>query len=303
MTRRHPRAATFRTRDGRDPMPRTYVGDARDVPTSRCACCGGSTSEHNFFGPFRLHHSCHGLLGSNASRVRAAAAWLRLGEVSEAEAGLIACPVPRYADTDAADPTETRTRLPWSHVDARGLRRALKGLPAARRAAGLDPSRCSQGACAWCGRSTSLGWHSSPYRWPNGDPAPLCRDCHDVWVRRSEPEWPDDVAVALAEAITGVPWSLGQAPPRGLVPFCALNGPTGDHPWHYLPAEGVDRLRWECWARYGGAYAPTEHREEALARAAAVDASKAARKASQEAENAAMQDVFGFGEVVGRDEA
>jgi hypothetical protein len=283
-------------------MPRTYVGDARDVPASRCACCGGSTSEAAYFGPFRLHASCGPLMGSNASRVRAAAAWLRLGEVSLDDATLVGFPVPRYADTEAADPTQTRTRLPWSHVDRKGLARAVKGLPAARRKAGLDPSRCSRGACAWCGRSESLGWHESNYTWPSGDPAPLCADCHRVWVARSEPVWPEDVAAALAECVTGVPWPLGQPPPPGLVPFCALNGPEGDHPWGYLPAEGVDRLRWSCWALYGGRYAPEEHRAEALARAAAVDASKAARNASQEAENAHREDVYGFSEVVGRAE-
>jgi hypothetical protein len=116
-----------------------------------------------------------------------------------------------------------------------------------------------------------------------------------VWVARSEPQFDQDVAAALSECITGVPHRLGTTPPVGLVPFCAQNGPEGDHPWAHLPAEAIERLRWTMWGMYNGAYAPTEHREEALRRAEAVEVSKAAANASLETARARLEDTFGFG--------
>jgi hypothetical protein len=271
--------------------------------------CGGTTSEPLFFGPFRLHHGCHPLLSSEADRVAAAVHRLALDpDLTITEARLLPVSVPSWMDTDDADPTDQRTRLPWSHLDRRRLRRALRGLPAARREAGLDDSTCVSGACAWCGRSRSRGWHGSDYTWPDGTSAPLCTDCHRVWVAHSEPQLPDDVAAALAEAITGVPTMLGEAPPP-LTMFCEAGNVSSDiceheevssdllgaEPWSHLPAEAVDRLRWARWGRFGGRDAPAEHRAEAVARAEAEEAVRAARNASEAADQAVRADVYGFG--------
>ena len=98
-----------------------------------------------------------------------------------------------------------RDRMPWRHLDRKELVKAVKSLPRLRRRAGLDPSRCRDGACGWCGVAESCGWHTSKQRWPDGTPAPLCRSCHEV--RRAARRGPTPSrAICLrrwAEAMTG----------------------------------------------------------------------------------------------------
>lgn len=85
----------------------------------------------------------------------------------------------RVGDPLAA-PIQRRPRA-WSHLTDADRERL--SVVVARERGKVEPRRCVEGACAWCGVSTSIGWRSSPETWSDGSQAPLCRDCAVVWDR------------------------------------------------------------------------------------------------------------------------
>ncbi|HEY5786186.1 MAG TPA: hypothetical protein VIT65_15565, partial [Microlunatus sp.] len=153
------------------------------------------------------------------------------------------------------------------------------------------------GCCAWCGIAESMGWADRGHRWPDGSPAPLCAACGRVYDATSSPDplyWPGQRA-GIAEAATGVPIGLGQTAPEGLRAFAEVECDGGGEPWSHLPTEALSAFRWAAWGRWGGRYAPKQHRAEAVARARAADAAKAERAAAKVAEERARLDTYGFG--------
>jgi hypothetical protein len=252
-------------------------------------------------------------VGYDPARLAAACRRLKVADLSPVDAALVGYRVPLFSEVHRS-PVWTnermRERIPWKFVDQKALTKAVKSLPRLRRRAGLDPSRCASGACGWCGVPESCGWFTSKQKWPDGSPAPLCRACHEVDVRHGRPSHPDDLPAALAEAITGTPPMLGEQAPPGLVPYCestspdirrgqeARTGLLGQEPWAHLPPGAVESFRWHVWGRFGGLYAPGEHRQEALDRWAAAEAVKRVQDGEKAAQEIAKADTFGFGAKV-----
>ena len=227
--------------------PQAATVYAKDVEESPCQVCGGGVrgSDCDWWGPWRRHRECVSLVGYEPARLIVAARRLAVADLSPVDAELVGFRVHLFSEVHKSPVWTTerfRERMPWKHVDRRELAKAIKSLPRLRRRAGLDPSRCVHGACAWCGVAESCGWFTSKQRWANGEPAPLCRSCHEVDVRHGRPSHPDDLPAALAEAITGTPVMLGEQPPPGLVPFCESGDRAGQEPWAHLPAEAVEAL-------------------------------------------------------------
>jgi hypothetical protein len=186
----------------------------------------------------------------------------------------------------------------WSHVtdaDRDALRQAVK-----QERAAVEPRRCRDGACAWCGRSHSLGWQNSPETWSDGSAAPLCRDCARVWDLRGNPEDRDGLRACALEALSGATdWgSAGM----GIRIFADLAG--DDHtghaePWVYAPGALAvlrERAR-ESWplslpeplrGKYVALRSEATRRslEESRAAAAAGAAAEEAERAEREAEAA-----------------
>jgi hypothetical protein len=302
----------FRMRAAQQPpRPRT---DARatDDPCP-CLACGGpvEATAARYLGVWRCHDRCESIAWSPGGRVQAAARLLAVGQLDLVDADLVAATfvVPRYSEHRAGvEPTwdssvRLRDRLPWRHVDRRRLRRAVDTLPKLRREAGLDPSGCTTGACAWCGCAESRGWFADGHVWADdGAAAPLCGECHAVYEAHGsvDPSWWDGQRDGIGEALTRVPPQAGEQAPSALRGFAEVAGQRGgDHAggarWCHLNADGVETYRWRTWLRFGGALAPAEHREEAQRRAAAREAEGAARRAQEAAEQQAAQDAtYGF---------
>jgi hypothetical protein len=278
--------------------------DARDTDADApCWACGGPVQAEGatYQGAWRVHPGCEALIGYEPARVRAAARALAVGDLDLVDAALVACRVLPYAErAEQTEPTWTteplRVRMRWRHVDRKALRAAVAALPARRVAAGLDPGRCRDGGCGWCGTASSTGWVAVGLTWSDGSLAPLCEACYSAWQRHSEPQYPDDVRRALAARLTGVAAQAGYEPPETLRPY--LDTATGDHaggePWAHLSPVAVQAYRLETWSRYGGAYAPQEHREEVAAYLAEQEQQRAARAAEQAVEQAKRADSYGF---------
>lgn len=246
--------------------------DARSIaePTP-CKFCGGEVERQGaeWSGVWRFHRSCH--YGGNARRVQMAAESLEVGSIDEATALAVTMRVQPFHE-EHVEPTYTpkASRTPWGHVDRKALLKAVSDALTERAEVEI-PRACVLGRCAWCGVAEAVAWDESPYKWADGSDAPLCDDCGPVFARRGEPSprYMDDARSALAEAVTGVPGSLGVPGPAALLAYVEAEGQgTGAEAWDYLPAEAVEAFRWSEWAHYGGRYAPPEHRAEALARAA-----------------------------------
>jgi hypothetical protein len=273
--------------------------DAHDVAGyAPCWCCGGATGTHaTYRGQWRQHQECTTVAGSGATRLQAAARALGLGEVSLADAALLAVAAPVFSSVHP-EPTWTggeRMTTSWAHVDRRALKVAIATLPSLRAEAGLVASECTDGACAWCGVVSSAGWFTHGHTWPDGSPAPLCAECSAVYVKHGEPSFPDEVRAALAELVTGVPPMMGESAPVGLMPFVEVSADTeGGEPWAHLDPEALRSYRFATWARFGLAYCPPEHRAEVEVWAAEREAARAARRAEEEAEEASRANVYGF---------
>jgi hypothetical protein len=192
-----------------------------------------------------------------------------------------------------------RSRIRWRHVNEPRLRAAVEKLPTLMADAGLVETTCATGACAWCGTREASGlWADRGHTWSDGTGAPLCHHCATVYDRSGDPDpfWWEGQRAVLAEALTGVPVPMGTTPPT-VRAFAEAEGDSTGEPWSHLPPAAVEAFRWSAWALYGGRFAPPEHRAEALARAEAAQAAKAARRAALEAEHLREQDVYGFGTV------
>jgi len=272
--------------------------DARDVLTfTPCSTCGGGVAPQPW--RWREHEGCS-RLSQHGARVRAAAVALGLGDVGEDVAALVRVPVQRFRDVHP-EPTWTtgdrkRSRQPWQHIDRKALRRAIAEAQTEREEA-LIPRPCEWGRCAWCGVDDSLSWHDHGHVFTDGSPAALCGPCSTVYVRRGSPTptYPADARAALGEALSGVPASMGVDGPVGLLALHEVRADAGTgEPWSHLPTEAVEAFRWAEWGKFGGKYAPPEHRAEARRRAQQADAERAARSAEAHAEEERAADRFGF---------
>lgn len=285
-----------------DPVvpPRRAKTIASDQPESPCVVCGGAASGPQLWGVWRRHHSCEVLHVDPVARTQAAARGLGFGALSRTDAALLPVSVPCYTDTHP-EPTyateSRRDRLPWRHVDRKAMRKAIDRLPELRAEAGVDPVRCTAGACGWCGVAVALRWQQVDHlTWRDGTEAALCGDCYAVYVRHSEPSFPDEVRLALSERITGVVPQMGETPPDGLRPYVEVAGDDrdGGEPWAHLNADAVRSYRFTVWSRFNFAYCPAEHRDEVRAWAAARDRERAAEAAARETAEAERRNTHGF---------
>jgi hypothetical protein len=92
---------------------------------------------------------------------------------------------------------------------------------------------------------------------------------------------------------------MGEPPPAGVAGFAEREReePESIDAWCHLDADAVASYRWAQWGRWGGRYAPEEHRVEAVRRAAVRDAERSQRTAAKATEEADRADVHGFGKV------
>jgi hypothetical protein len=277
--------------------PATSAHDTADP--CPCEVCGGPADRSEVhWGPWRTHRACAPLRGDPIGRLVAASTALGR-HLERQDAALVPFNAPRYADTHPEPVWDTeplRERLPWRHLDRDKLYAAIERLPELRVEAGLIERPSEWGACAWCGRAESKNWADRGHHWRNGDPAGLCEGCAAIYDRAGEPDptyWPDQRA-AIAEACSGVPSMMGYSPPE-ILAYAETELDSDGEPWGHLPSAALESFRWAQWGRWGGRYAPAEHRAEALARAAAAEEAKMARMAEKRAEEAARLDVFGFG--------
>jgi hypothetical protein len=272
----------------RNPPQQPAKIDAHYEPgDAPCRVCGGAVGAQGarYWGPWREHTGCGRLATYGAARVAACARKLAVASLTTQDAGLVGASVPNYCDVPGMEPVYSggrmRDRMAWRHVNVRALRRAVKGLPEARRRAGLDESGCTLGACAWCGIRRARGkWHESPYRWRDGRPAPFCSDCYATWQSCESPEVGDDLARAWLVAITGVPRRMDQSRPEVVLPYVTASDDREGVPdrWAYLAPEVLDGIRLPEWGRDGGRYAPAERRAEAVAAYAATADGEQARQ-------------------------
>lgn len=190
----------------------------------------------------------------------------------------------RVGDPLAA-PIQRRPRA-WSHLTDADRERLAAVV--ARERGKVEPRRCVEGACAWCGVSTSIGWRSSPETWSDGSQAPLCRDCAVVWDRRSRPADKAARRACALEALSGAAGFGGDG--LGILAFCDVAGDDhAGHPigWTYAPAPLAElreraRMTWpnSLPGEIGGEYIQraAEQRRAALADAARADRDAAAAK-------------------------
>ena len=190
----------------------------------------------------------------------------------------------RVGDPLAA-PIQRRPRA-WSHLTDADRERLAAVV--ARERGKVEPRRCVEGACAWCGVSTSIGWRSSPETWSDGSEAPLCRDCAVVWDRRSRPADKAARRACALEALSGAAGFGGDG--LGILAFCDVAGDDhAGHPigWTYAPAPLAElreraRMTWpnSLPGEIGGEYIQraAEQRRAALADAARADRDAAAAK-------------------------
>lgn len=308
MRRRRPRIAIADTPEPRPPLihevaaalpvPVRTSADEVDGPTP-CATCGGPAERSEpHWGVWRQHRGCERVQGEPAARLEAAARALGR-RLDRTDALLLPFSAERYS-TGHPEPTWTdeplRLRLPWRHLDREALYAAIERLPELRVAAGLVPATCTDGRCAWCGVAEAVGWSAHGHTWADGTPAPLCGACSERYSAAGapDPSWWDAQRAAIASAACAVPAMMGETAPAGLHAFAEGDEDGTGEPWSHLDPDALDAFRWGRWGRFNGAYAPPEHRAEALRRAQAADAAVAERMAAKAAEEAARADVFGF---------
>jgi hypothetical protein len=290
------------------PPPWTPSTDAHDTgEDTPCRTCGGPVQAEGarYVGPWRQHPECESVAGFEPARAQAACRRLGVGNLDLADAALVAEEVRclLYAEHRAHvepvwdDSVPLRRRMRWAaHIDRKALGAAVADLPVHRVRAGLDPGTCVDGGCGWCGVDKSCDWVAvDRLTWADGSPSPLCANCYAAWERHGEPQFPDDVRVALAELLTGVP-PQGEQPPEALKPYLdvAVAEHAGGQRWAHLGAEAVHKYRLASWARFDGYYAPAEHREEVMAHLAERRRAAAARAQEKAAEQAAKSNTFGF---------
>lgn len=227
------------------------------------------------------------------ARRLAVARWYSV-RLTEAEAKVSDLPVLHYCDVHPSTvyTDDDADRTPWNHVRMRDVVRATMQARQLLAEAAM-PVPDEWGRCGWCGIEESVVWFERGHRRPDGSPVALCSDCGPIFDRRGKSAaFLDDQRLGLVEAITGVPPTLGESAPTGLL--AALEAPErGDgSAWSHLPTEAVEALRWDRWGRFNGKHAPEEHRSEAVARARSRERSRAARLAAQES-----PDLYGFAQT------
>ncbi|MCR1784109.1 hypothetical protein KVF89_16335 [Nocardioides carbamazepini] len=236
----------------KDHPPREWKGDAREVETAPCGVCGGpvSTATMRYSAPFAIHPECHGL-SSVASRLCAAAPIVLGAAITREDARVIASAVdaPAYQNLPTSQPVIESGRVPrpWAHLDKREIKRAVSALPRLRKEAGLDPVRCSDGPCAWCGVREAIGWIRHGHKWSDGQPAPLCGLCTDMYERYGsspvEPMYLSDYTSQRRigyDAMVGRTPSMGRGAPGGFRLYAEVADAARDgyvESWGYIPAE------------------------------------------------------------------
>lgn len=188
----------------------------------------------------------------------------------------------RVGDPLAA-PIQRRPRA-WSHLTDADRERL--SVVVARERGKVEPRRCVEGACAWCGVSTSIGWRSSPETWSDGSQAPLCRDCAVVWDRRAAPTDKAARRACALEALSGAAGFGGDG--LGILAFCDVAG--DDHSgnligWTYAPqplAELRERARLAWPSSLPGAGG--EYLERVARERAELEAAERAAEAARDAE-------------------
>jgi hypothetical protein len=231
---------------------REWKGDAKDFTTwTPCRVCGGPAgTSAEYVAPFRRHRACRSL-SSPQSRIRVAAKELLGVDLSKVDARLVtnAVEVLAYVDTAGAQPVPVGGRLPraWGHLDRRAIKKAISNLPTLRQEAGVDPTPCTDGPCAWCGVREATGWADHGHRWADSSKAPLCGRCSDLYTTYSRS--PVEIVIVgdystqrrLAWcALTGSVPRAGYSAPKGYRIFAEVA--PSDHPGHeesggYIAAE------------------------------------------------------------------
>lgn len=270
------------------PSPSAHYLDKGEM--APCHTCGGPCDEkEDRWGNWRRHRECL-TLTQPWEKVRAAARWFSI-PITDDEAWTTDLFIADYADghPSAVYSTKDADRSPWSHVSLKSVVRAV--MQAKQMLAEVEePKACELGLCGWCGVEKSDDWIDAGHVRADNSKAPLCSTCGPLYDKLpGDPSsyW-DDQRVGLAEALTGVQPDMLETFPVGLRAHAEVGGGTGE-PWSHLPAEAVEEYRWQAWGRAGGRYAPDEHRAEAVARAAALEADRAARTVATQ-----TSDPYGF---------
>jgi hypothetical protein len=150
------------------------------------------------------------------------------------------CPADPYVVIQYGELDHFRNAYGWlDKADRVELREAIREARAAR-----EPRPCQDGACAFCGVSAALRWWQSPFTWRDGTAAPLCRECSEVWERRSSPTR-DDREPGFAglhevgvELLTGVSrWNMPDFGLRLFFEVATVAERSGfSEPWSYRSA-------------------------------------------------------------------
>ncbi len=212
-----------------------------------------------------------------------------LGAMHPLEAAPFRSRRPILAKQRAADPYRAAAALPvpakpWAHLDDNDRTNLASAVQRAR--GDVEPRRCREGACAWCGISHSIGWRASPERWRDGSPAPLCRACASVWDRRGHRNDRDGLRAAALEALSGATsWGSTGLDLRTFVDIAGDDHAGTEEPWTYAPAP-IAAVRERARLMWPGSL-PTEIRDEYLARSGAAQREALEKAAASDAESAA----------------
>ena len=162
----------------------------------------------------------------------------------------------------------------WSHLDLLAAREALTALRAEAEAASVPKANSFQTGCAWCGRSTSVRWHTSPWRWGDkrsGAPMAVCDTCEPMVARsgaRSGHPWRCSMfalAVGLRKPMMDWHFDLKAFYESGVG-----DGTGTSEPWGYL--NGVrETLRWRVIRANPKLLTALTPREERILRLEKVD--------------------------------
>lgn len=186
-----------------------------------------------------------------------------------------------------AQATGGGTGRAWGHLRAEDRERVRRVLRDVTRERQIGP--CVQGACGLCGRRNSLRWFEGYafLRWPDGSPAPVCRECQGVADRRPAPQNIDALRVIAVECATGhAQW--GYTAPREFRVYAESKDCDGNghpEPWTYSP--GITVFREDMWESRPS-LAPADRQDEfsGRLRARIEDTTRRAQE-EREAEHAA----------------
>lgn len=179
---------------------------------------------------------------------------------------------------------------PWAWIGDREIALLRRAVDRARAA--VEPRRCRDGACGWCGVSESIGWHAGPARWSDGSAAPLCRACSAVWTSRGKPTDEAGARACALEALSGANGIASDG--LGIRTYADIagddHGGTNER-WAYAPA-ALDALTERARLTWPGSLPPdirdeyraAAAREQRAAQAAVIGELDAAERQRAEAE-------------------